>query len=61
MIQTVVCKCGREWQLWRVSLLHEETYSFDCTCGASLTDRRTQHLVCDMANRQKEIAVRSAS
>jgi hypothetical protein len=38
MIKTVVCHCGKKWQLQRLKLgiLQEESYSFHCTCGLHL-------------------------
>jgi hypothetical protein len=40
MIKTVVCHCGKKWQLQRLKLgiLQEESYSFHCTCGLHLAD-----------------------
>jgi hypothetical protein len=40
MTKTIVCPCGKKWQLQRLKLgtLQEESYSFDCTSGLHLAD-----------------------
>ncbi len=41
MTKSVICVCGKEWEMWRGNLsLHEEEYSFRCTCGARLSNMK---------------------
>jgi hypothetical protein len=40
MIETIVCFCGKKWQLQplKLGILQEKNYFFHCTCGVQLAD-----------------------
>jgi hypothetical protein len=62
MIKIVVCKCGKEWQLWRGNLgLREEHYSFHCICGERLFHGHVNSaLKAESQLREKEIKTKVA-